>query len=66
MRVLSGLALDRVTHKKNQPERGRIPTRAQDRPMRNGLSATPAPLRHQNHPPDGSRPLRRRYVTRLP
>jgi hypothetical protein len=23
-------------------------------------------LRHQNHPPDGTTPLRRRYVTRLP
>ena len=23
-------------------------------------------LLHQNQPPDGSRPLRRRYVTRLP
>jgi hypothetical protein len=32
MRVLSGLALDRATHKKSQPARGRIPTRAQDRP----------------------------------
>ena len=25
-----------------------------------------SPLRHQHQPPDGSRPLRRRYVTRLP
>lgn len=25
-----------------------------------------APLRYQNQPPDGTRPLRRRYVTRLP
>ena len=30
------------------------------------LSGTRAPLGHQNQPPDGSRPLRRRYVTRLP
>ena len=34
--------------------------------------AKPAPrapdsqVRHQNQPPDGSRPLMRRYVTRLP
>jgi hypothetical protein len=25
-----------------------------------------SPLRHQNQPPDGSRPLMRRYVTKLP
>jgi hypothetical protein len=25
-----------------------------------------SPFRHQNQPPDGSRPLMRRYVTRLP
>jgi hypothetical protein len=36
-----------------------------------GLDAFPilkedSPLRHQNQPPDGSRPLMRRYVTRLP
>ena len=36
-----------------------------------GLDAFPivkedSPLRHQNQPPEGSRPLRRRYVTRLP
>ena len=64
MRVLSGLALDRATHKKSQPARGR--TRAQHRPMRNRLVGRGAPLGHQNQPPDGTRPLRRRYVTRLP
>jgi hypothetical protein len=36
-----------------------------------GLDAFPilkedSPLRHQNQPPDGTRPLRRIYVTRLP
>jgi hypothetical protein len=36
-----------------------------------GLDAFPilkedSPLRDQNQPPDGARPLRRRYVTRLP
>jgi hypothetical protein len=36
-----------------------------------GLDAFPilkedSPVRHQNQPPDGSRPLMRRYVTRLP
>ena len=36
-----------------------------------GLDAFPivkedSPLRHQNQPPDGTRLLRRRYVTRLP
>jgi hypothetical protein len=30
------------------------------------ISKEDSPLRHQNQPPDGSRPLRRRYVTRLP
>jgi hypothetical protein len=30
------------------------------------LSGTRAQLGHQNQPPDGSRPLMRRYVTRLP
>jgi hypothetical protein len=30
------------------------------------LSGTRAPLGHQNQPPDGTTPLRRRYVTRLP
>jgi hypothetical protein len=74
MRVLSGLALDHATHKKSQPARGRIPTRAQERPMRNrsvgrgaaGVQACFSGKRHQNQPPDGTRPLRRRYVTRLP
>ena len=54
MRVLSGLALDRATHKKSQPGRCEI------------ASGTRAPLGHQNQPPDGTRPLMRRYVTRLP
>lgn len=36
-----------------------------------GLDALPmlkedSPVQHQNQPPDGTRPLRRRYVTRLP
>ena len=31
------------------------------------VACTPdSPLGHQNQPPDGSRPLMRRYVTRLP
>ena len=30
------------------------------------ISKGDSPLRHQNQPPDGSTPLRRRYVTRLP
>jgi hypothetical protein len=30
------------------------------------ISKGDSPLRHQNQPPDGTRPLRRRYVTRLP
>ena len=51
---------------KHQPARGRISARVQDRSMQNRLVGTRAPLSHQNQPPDGSRPLRRRYVTRLP
>jgi hypothetical protein len=30
------------------------------------VSAASTPLLHQNQPPDGSRPLMRRYVTKLP
>jgi hypothetical protein len=30
------------------------------------ISKEDLPLRHQNQPPNGSRPFRRRYVTRLP
>ncbi len=66
MRVLSGLALDRATHKKASPRGRIIPTRAQDRADAKSLSGTRAPLGHQNQPPDGMRPLRCRYVTRLP
>jgi hypothetical protein len=55
MRVLSGLP-----PRKKATERSRIPTRMQDRPI------TRMPLGRQNQPPDGSRPLRRRYVARLP
>ena len=66
MRVLSGLALDRATHKKSQPARGSdTDTRAGPADAKS-LSGTRAPLGHQNQPPDGTRPLRRRYVTRLP
>jgi hypothetical protein len=60
MRVLSGLALDRATHKKRQPARGRIPTRRAGPADAKSLSGTWAPPGHQNQPPDGTRPLRRR------
>jgi hypothetical protein len=30
------------------------------------ISKEDSPLRHQNQPPDGTTPLMRRYVTRLP
>ena len=70
MRVLSGLALDRATHKKSQPARGRTQTRAPHTCLgpadAKSLSGTRAPLGHQNQPPEGMRPLRCRYVTRLP
>ena len=65
MRVLSGLELDRATHKKSQPARSDTDTRAGPADAKS-RSGTRAPLCHQNQPPDGSRPLRRRYVTRLP
>jgi hypothetical protein len=56
------------------------PRRSQEKPARaqsvtgtragpsdaKSLSETRAPLGHQNQPPVGTRPLRRRYVTRLP
>jgi hypothetical protein len=51
-------------------DRGAYPTTRDDLQLY-GLDALPilkedSPLRHQNQPPDGSSPLRRRYVTRLP
>ena len=34
--------------------------------MRSPIFEEDSPRLHQNQPPDGSRPLMRRYVTRLP
>jgi hypothetical protein len=50
---------------KSPPPRGRIATRAGPADAK-ALSGTRALLGRQNQPPDGSRPLMRRYVTRLP
>ena len=58
-------ALDRVTHKKTS--QSAVGYRHACRTGRCEMAKWDAvPLRHQNQPPDGSRPLRRRYVTRLP
>jgi hypothetical protein len=65
MQVLSCLALDRATQKQNQRARSDTDTRVKPADAKS-LSETRALLGHQNQPPDGTRPLRRRYVTRLP
>jgi hypothetical protein len=65
MRVLSGLALDRSTHKKSRPAPSDTDTRAGPADAKS-VGRTRAPLGLQNQPPDGTSPLRRRYVTRLP
>ncbi len=41
-------------------------TRPVDTPSTSPISKEDPPLCHQNQPPDGTTPLSRRYVTRLP
>ena len=65
MPLLSGLELARATHKKASSARSDTDTRTGPVDAKS-LSGTRAQLGHQNQPPDGSRPLMRRYVTRLP
>ena len=66
MPVLNALCTRRRHAQKSHAARGRIRTRALDPVDAKSLSGKRAQLAHQNQPPDGSRPLMRRYVTRLP
>ena len=64
MPVLSDLALARATKKLAG---ARLDTDTHTGPAdAKSLGGTRAPLGHQNQPPEGTRPLMRRYVTRLP
>ena len=50
----------------NRKRRERAVTDTRTTASAKSLAELRAPLGHQNQPPDGMRPLRRRSVTRLP